>query len=243
MPPTGSYRHVYIRPGQSGRAEMPCSEVCLHLGVAGRVLDFTLSPHGDAVQLLDPDGTPLSAPILAGEAGIQNDPDGRCWYPAPPMRTCAGCGLPVDRAADGTWFVTGTGTGADGLSYCPPDPDCPEPDEPGGHVPIYACDPEALSTGLLSAASYEVLRRRMPAGQLICDRMARAVASWWQSPGGDEALARLAGTGHCGLPAVRDAVRRELREIRRRGAVPAGHELVDLLAWAEHRIAADGADR
>lgn len=40
---------------------------------------------------------------------------------------CSGCGLPVDTADDGTVFVFGTGTSADGLSYCPPDPDG-EPD-------------------------------------------------------------------------------------------------------------------
>lgn len=41
----------------------------------------------------------------------------------PSLPLCTGCGLPLETADDGTVFVYGTGTTADGLSYCPPDPD------------------------------------------------------------------------------------------------------------------------
>lgn len=37
--------------------------------------------------------------------------------------SCKGCGLPIERAEDGTCFVFGTRTTADGVSFCPPDPD------------------------------------------------------------------------------------------------------------------------
>jgi hypothetical protein len=42
--------------------------------------------------------------------------------PCPETRTCRRCRLPIEPIAS-TWVVTGTGTTADGLSYCPPNPD------------------------------------------------------------------------------------------------------------------------
>ncbi len=48
--------------------------------------------------------------------------------------TCTRCGCTVGRLDDGTLFVTDTGTTADGLTFCPPDPDS----EPvGDHVLPY----------------------------------------------------------------------------------------------------------
>lgn len=50
------------------------------------------------------------------------DPDAaRALADAPP-RPCTSCGLPVVPSGRG-WTVVDTGTSADGLSYCPPDPD------------------------------------------------------------------------------------------------------------------------
>lgn len=48
--------------------------------------------------------------------------------PRPPEAICRKCGLPIEcyGSSPGTgtyWAVAGTGTTADGLSYCPPDPD------------------------------------------------------------------------------------------------------------------------
>lgn len=40
-----------------------------------------------------------------------------------PKQYCFYCESPLVKAEDGTLFVDGTGTSADGLSYCPPDPD------------------------------------------------------------------------------------------------------------------------
>jgi hypothetical protein len=42
--------------------------------------------------------------------------------PAPETRTCRKCRLAIELIG-GAWVVMGTGTTADGLSYCPPDPD------------------------------------------------------------------------------------------------------------------------
>jgi hypothetical protein len=67
-----------IAPGEIGTAEMPWSEVCMHLRVAGKVMRFEFL--GTAVQLLDEDGKPFSFPITAGEAGIHQHPDGTYYY-------------------------------------------------------------------------------------------------------------------------------------------------------------------
>lgn len=49
---------------------LPYSEVCVHLGVADRVMEVEVREHG--AQLLK-DGRPLSFPITWGEAGIYTD--------------------------------------------------------------------------------------------------------------------------------------------------------------------------
>ncbi len=52
------------------------------------------------------------------------------------LRACTDCGFQIAQADDGTWFVYGTGTTADGLAQCPPNPD-------GG----YYTDPDHPSEG------------------------------------------------------------------------------------------------
>lgn len=46
--------------------------------------------------------------------------------------TCVTCGSPI-KAVDGQWVVVGTRTSADGLTYCPPNPDA---DPAGEHRPV-----------------------------------------------------------------------------------------------------------
>jgi hypothetical protein len=76
-----------IQPNQETILELPSSEVCLHLRVAGTSMRARLEPNG-MVQLLDPAGRDFSFPITAAEAGLDQDQDG--WYsltadpPAPP---------------------------------------------------------------------------------------------------------------------------------------------------------------
>jgi len=48
---------------------LPFSEVCMHMGIAGKVMTATLSPSGRSVQLWKDDGTIFSSPITLGEAG------------------------------------------------------------------------------------------------------------------------------------------------------------------------------
>jgi hypothetical protein len=64
-----------INPNQETTLELPSSEVCLHLGVAGTRMRARLQLDG-MVQLLDPAGRDVSFPITAAEAGLQHDQDG-----------------------------------------------------------------------------------------------------------------------------------------------------------------------
>jgi hypothetical protein len=61
-----------IRPTEEFAIELPFSEVCMHLRVAGTRMRARLEPN-QMVQLLQPDGSPFSFPITAGEAGLEID--------------------------------------------------------------------------------------------------------------------------------------------------------------------------
>jgi hypothetical protein len=63
-----------LQPRQETILELPYSEVCMHLGVAGTRMRARLEPNG-MVQLLDADGRAFSFPITAAEAGLDHDPD------------------------------------------------------------------------------------------------------------------------------------------------------------------------
>jgi hypothetical protein len=86
-----------IAPNQEFTVQLPSSEVCMHLRVAGTRMHAQLLPNG-MVQLLGPDGSPFSFPITAGEAGLDHDPH-HGWYldtddpPDPPAGK-----LPTDTA-------------------------------------------------------------------------------------------------------------------------------------------------
>ena len=75
-----------VRPGEIVRKELPFSEVCMHLRVAGErmLVQFQAREFetGTAytAQLLHDNGSPFSAPILAGEAGFYDGPDGWHFY-------------------------------------------------------------------------------------------------------------------------------------------------------------------
>jgi len=61
-----------LTPGQIVRVELPYSEVCMHLGIAGQVRKVMVLE--DAAQILNDDGTKFSIPITHGEAGIYRQP-------------------------------------------------------------------------------------------------------------------------------------------------------------------------
>ncbi len=72
-----------VRPGDRVRLELPHSEVCMHMRVAGRVMDVRMTEgRYPMAQLLNPDGSEFSFPIGTGEAGIFGDVDrGFYCYP------------------------------------------------------------------------------------------------------------------------------------------------------------------
>ena len=87
-----------IRPGWQVRLELPYSEVCMHMRVAGKVMDVRMTEgRYPMAQLLKPNGFEFSAPILPCEAGIYGSVDegfycypesgpigtsGRAWFDA-----------------------------------------------------------------------------------------------------------------------------------------------------------------
>src|SRR5215211_7853971 len=95
-----------LHPGQEVILELPYSEVCMHLRVAGTRMRARLEPNG-MVQLLGADGREVSFPITAAEAGLDHDQDG--WSslvadpPAPPADPVAPLAdqLPTDPSAAG----------------------------------------------------------------------------------------------------------------------------------------------
>jgi hypothetical protein len=79
--------------GDRVRLELPYSEVCMHMRVAGRVMtveviggEFPDGRQWYAAQLHHDDGRPFSAPILTGEAGIHGYGDEMHCYPADASR-------------------------------------------------------------------------------------------------------------------------------------------------------------
>ncbi len=82
-----------IHSNQEVTLQLPYSEVCMHLRVAGTRMGARLLANG-MVQLLGADGLQFSFPITAAEAGLDHDPDG--WYSvvADPLTD------PVDPLAD-----------------------------------------------------------------------------------------------------------------------------------------------
>lgn len=69
-----------IRTGERGKKHMPYSEVCMHMQVAGKVMEF-VAVSTRSVQLYREDGTMFSFPITNGEAGLFPDGDHFYYYP------------------------------------------------------------------------------------------------------------------------------------------------------------------
>lgn len=73
---------IKIKLGDKVKAIMPWSEVCMHLGIAGKTMTCEVLSRG--VQLYDDKGEKFSFPITHGEAGFyevaQKDGEERWWY-------------------------------------------------------------------------------------------------------------------------------------------------------------------
>jgi hypothetical protein len=60
---------IEARVGDTVTVELPYSEVCMHMGVAGQTRQVKVLTLG--AQILAVDGMPFSFPITHGEAGIR----------------------------------------------------------------------------------------------------------------------------------------------------------------------------
>lgn len=67
-----------VQPGEVVRVELPYSEVCMHLRVAGEQVQVSVLVDG--AQLLDESDRPFSFAITHGEAGIYRDAAGLYTY-------------------------------------------------------------------------------------------------------------------------------------------------------------------
>lgn len=66
---------VYVVKGEQVTHHMPFSEVCMHMGIAGKQMHCIMQDNG-MVQLFDLEGDKFSFPITSGEAGFYQDANG-----------------------------------------------------------------------------------------------------------------------------------------------------------------------
>lgn len=66
----------YVNIGEPFTHEMPFSEVCMSMGIAGKRMQVMVLPTGMA-QLYTASGARFSFPVTLGEAGIYSDNLGR----------------------------------------------------------------------------------------------------------------------------------------------------------------------
>lgn len=72
-----STEKTYVTEGERVTIEAPYSEVCMHMGCAGNIMEAELCGYSAQLYLY---GKPFSAPILMGEAGFYRDSDGTYFY-------------------------------------------------------------------------------------------------------------------------------------------------------------------
>ena len=86
----------YVAAGDIVRVELPYSEVCVHMRVAGKRMLAEVRESGawgHCIQLLRDDYQPFSSPILTGEAGFYREGNQLYCYtddPLPPGVHCLG---------------------------------------------------------------------------------------------------------------------------------------------------------
>lgn len=70
------YTKKYVVPGQRFENEMPFSEACMSMQIAGKVLEVELTSGKYPMAQLYKDGQEYSFPVTTGEAGIYQDSEG-----------------------------------------------------------------------------------------------------------------------------------------------------------------------
>jgi hypothetical protein len=90
---SGSDARQYVSVGDTVTVELPYSEVCMHMRVAGRRMPVRLqdaryfngepAPGSPVAQILTESGGEFSFPVLYGEAGFYRDETGRFYTYVP----------------------------------------------------------------------------------------------------------------------------------------------------------------
>jgi hypothetical protein len=95
---------INLERGSIAFVELPYSEVCMHMRVAGKIMPVQVVGGTDhlSAQVLDASGKPYSFPVTLGEAGIYTDSTGTPYAYAEPTTRCANCGT---LGYDGSWSV------------------------------------------------------------------------------------------------------------------------------------------
>jgi hypothetical protein len=71
---------ITIKPGEFGLKEMPYSEACMHMKIAGEFLQFQITESQYPMVQLFKEGRPFSFPVTLGEAGIYRDGEELYYY-------------------------------------------------------------------------------------------------------------------------------------------------------------------
>lgn len=71
---------ITIKPGEYGLKEIPYSEVCRSMQIAGEFLQFQVTTGDYPMVQLFKEGKPFSFPITLGEAGIYRDGEELYYY-------------------------------------------------------------------------------------------------------------------------------------------------------------------
>jgi hypothetical protein len=77
---------INLKSGDRVEVILPHSEVCMHMRVAGKRAIVEVVTNGlnyTSAQIRRQDGTPFSAAVTLGEAGLYEDREGVYTYPIP----------------------------------------------------------------------------------------------------------------------------------------------------------------
>jgi hypothetical protein len=99
----GGTRFVRLVPGETVMVELPYSEVCMHMQIAGAAHEVELIRENRSglamAQILDGSRRPLGGAVTPGEAGIYCDNSGYYAYAVEEAADCRGGDCDGDFAA------------------------------------------------------------------------------------------------------------------------------------------------
>lgn len=70
---------TYVKIGDEITKQLPYSEVCTYMRVAGCTRRVVIT-RNEMAQIFDPKGYPMGGAVTLGEAGFYRDGEGRIYY-------------------------------------------------------------------------------------------------------------------------------------------------------------------